>query len=136
MLEKITSLESRLWFWNLQLRGIAEGDEGASDIALFIFHWLAQALTLDEGIALVINRAHRLGPANHPTYKGPQVILIELASYCTRGKILREAREKGYLTYKNSSVQVLLDLPPEILQKQRQLKNITAILQEAKIRYC
>lgn len=79
MLERITSLETRLRFRNLKLRGIAEGEEDTSDLALFISHWLAQALTLDEGIAPVLNHAHRLGPANHPTFKGPRDILIELA---------------------------------------------------------
>lgn len=135
MLERITSLETRLRSRNLKLRGIAEGEEGTSDLALFVSHWLAQALTLDDGIAPVLNRAHRLGPANHPTFKGPRDILIELADDRTRSKILREAREKGHLAYKNSPVLVLPDLPPEILQKRRQLKDVTVTLQEAKIKY-
>lgn len=44
-------------------------------------------------------------------------------------------RDKGHLPYKDHQPLVLLDLPPEILQKQKQFKPITTALQDANIKH-
>lgn len=133
--DRILLLESRVRQRNLKLRGLPEKEEESADLALFGSHWLASALSLEEGVAPTLLRAYRIGPLHHPRFQGPGDILIELQDDHTKRKILQSAREKGYLLYKDTQILILPDLPPEIFQKRWRLRPITTALQEAQIKY-
>ncbi|KAL8185512.1 UNVERIFIED_CONTAM: hypothetical protein K2H54_053758 [Gekko kuhli] len=106
--------------------------ENASEMALTLQD---ETLELEEGIAPAIMRAQRLGPLATARNGRPRDILVQFLYPRSRDKVLKLARARGFLLFKEQKILVLLDLSPEVLEKRRKLKIVSAKLNEAKIRF-
>ncbi|KAL8177429.1 UNVERIFIED_CONTAM: hypothetical protein K2H54_004826 [Gekko kuhli] len=96
----------------------------------------ALVLDLEDGVAPIILKAQRLGPLASVRRDRPRDVLVQFLYQRTRDKILKEARAKNVLMYKDKKILVLLDLPPEVLEKRRRLKLVITKLNDARIRFC
>lgn len=93
--------------------------------------WLASVLKLEDGVAPTILSAYCLGPVSAARPNFPRDIIAQFLYPRSRNAILQVARKGGPLKYDSATVLVLLDLPPDILVKQCQLKPVTDVLKDS-----
>ncbi|OCT65781.1 hypothetical protein XELAEV_18042027mg [Xenopus laevis] len=65
----------------------------------------------------------------------PRDIIIRFHYHQTQVEVLRAARERGSLDFRDHSYQLYPDLSPTTLQKRRTMQPVTKILQHHKVRY-
>lgn len=90
---------------------------------------------MEDGVAPTILAAFRTGPLSAVRPNFPRDVIIHFLYPRSRNAVLQLARAGGPLKYKDHPIQVLLDLPPEILAKRHLLKPVTECLHENRIRF-
>lgn len=125
--EKLAILGNRKRAFNLKFRAIQEKAEGNMDLIVYISNWLA---TFDlQGEAYpIITQEYRLGKAKNSMRPFPRDIIATFADARVKNKILKVAREKGFLSHKNDKVSVFMDFSPETLQKRGNSKKSFLLL--------
>lgn len=120
---------------NLKFRGFPEYPELNANLPSSIASWLAVILRLEDGMAPSILAAYRLGPPSAAPPHFPREVIIQFLYQRSRNAVLQAAHAAGPLKYEDHVIQVLLDLSPETLVKQRLLKPMTECLHRNKVRF-
>lgn len=132
---RIAVLETQARATNLKFRGLPESPELNGNLLSPLVSWLASVLKLEEGIAPTILPAYRLGPLSAVRPNFPRDVIAQFLYPRSCNAILKAARANGPLKFGDHTIQVLLDLPPEILLKRRLLKPITECLHHHKVHF-
>lgn len=133
--EEIVTLKSKLRDKNIKIRGLAEKAEGNMDLPSFLEAWLATCLKLEDGVALFLLQAYRIGNPYTFKAKGPRDIIMEFADYRTKKAVMDAARIEGGFKFNDSLILFFPDLPPETIQQRKSLRPFAQRLMEANIRY-
>lgn len=135
LLARVAALETQARASNLKLRGLPESPDLNANLASTLASWLASVLKLEDGIAPTILEAFRIGPLSAVRPNFPRDVVLHFLYPRSRNAVLQLARAGGPLKYKEHNIQVLLDLPPEVLAKRRLLKPVTECLHENRIHF-
>lgn len=97
--EQIMLLENKLKEDNLKFWGFPEDLHLSPDIRFFLVIWLFNALDLDGGVALFIDKAYRLGLASNHSSHLPRDILAKIPDSRTRAAILKRSHSAEGLIF-------------------------------------
>ncbi|KAL8221731.1 UNVERIFIED_CONTAM: hypothetical protein K2H54_074427 [Gekko kuhli] len=81
---KIMLLENKLRDHNVKFRGLPEKSEGESQVKNFLATWLSTELSLEDGVAPLIDSAYRMGPLTKRNEKTPRDIIATIPDSRTR----------------------------------------------------
>ncbi|KAL8219218.1 UNVERIFIED_CONTAM: hypothetical protein K2H54_013534 [Gekko kuhli] len=81
---KIMILENKLRDHNVKFRGLPEKSEGESQVKIFLATWLSTELSLEDGVAPLIDSAYRTGPLTKRNEKTPRDIIATIPDSRTR----------------------------------------------------
>lgn len=132
---RIVVLETQARATNLKFRGLPESPDLNGNLIFPLAAWLASVLKLEECVAPTILSVYRLGPLSAVRPNFPRDVIAQFLYPRSRNVILKAERANGPLKFGDHTIQVLLDLPPEILLKRRMLKPITECLHHHKVRF-
>lgn len=121
---KVDDLECRSRRNNVRILGIPENEEG-SDPCSYMEKWIADNLNMPPP---VLERAHRL--ASQRPDSAPRAFIVKCLNYKDRESILRAARAKKEVTYKNNKVRFLPDLSADVYKQQRQYDAVRKKLRD------
>ncbi len=122
---KCLDLESRSRRLNLRLVGIPEGLEGPQP-AKFVAKALAEIFDLPEPPLLA--RAHRTLAPKPAKGSRPRAFVICFHRYNVTEDIWRKASQGGELKFRDKTVFVFLDFPPEIAKKRAAYYEVKRLL--------
>lgn len=134
--EQVLDLESRSRRSNVRLVGVPEGAEGA-DVCGFLESWIPEALDLAplRG-TFTIERAHRLGPRrDHSTKSAPRTLIMKFLNYKDKEAVMRAAKTKRQILYKNQPVRFYQDVAAEMHKKVKTFGEARRQLQLLGLRY-
>uniref|UniRef100_H2ZVX7 L1 transposable element RRM domain-containing protein n=1 Tax=Latimeria chalumnae TaxID=7897 RepID=H2ZVX7_LATCH len=130
----IDDLENQSRRNNVRILGFPEGAEAGNPIA-FLISILPELLGLDPATDLDFERAHRsLGP-HPPPDRRPRAFIVKFLRYTVREKILRAAREKGNVIWKDKKISFYPDLSRDLQQRWQKFAEVRRQLQTQGIRY-
>ena len=134
--EKVLDLEARSRRSNVRLVNLPEGAEG-SDACGFLESWIPEALDLMPLRAkLTIERAHRLGPRrDHTTKSAPRTLIMKFLNYKDKEAVMRAAKTKQQILYKNQPVRFYQDMAADMHKKVRAFGEARRQLQALGLRY-
>lgn len=126
----IEDLDNRNRRNNLRVRGVPESVTDLLPTVQKIF----QSLLPDSPLsAFSCDRIHRaLRP---PPEKPPWDIVLCLKDFLIKEEILRASRNTPNIRLEGTPIQIYPDISPTTLDKRRRMKEVTAVLQNASIRY-
>ena len=87
----------------VRILGIPEKEEG-SDPCSYMEKWIADILKISPP---VLERAHRIKTGQKPD-TAPRTFIVKCLNYKGRENILRDARAKKQVMYKNSRIRFLI----------------------------
>lgn len=118
--EQILDLETRSRRSNLRLVNLPEGAEG-DDACTFLERWLPEAVGLQPMRSpLTLERAHRIGQRNAPNNASPRTVIMKFLNYRDKISVVRAARAKGRILFKDCSVRLYEDLATGVHKKQKE----------------
>lgn len=132
---RIAWLESRARVLNLKVRGVPESTDLNANLAAKFSTWLSSFLNLGEDQTPTIVAAFRVGPVTAIKPNFPRDIVLQFLFAKDREAVLQAARSVSRVQFKGTPILFLLDLPPEVLLKRKNLRPITEKLKERKIRF-
>lgn len=124
MLDKVDDLECRNWRNNLRLVSLPEKKEGM-DICAFLEKWLPEILELDSShISFIIEKVHRIPSSSQGRRRQdgngpPRTIIMKFLNFKQTEQVLKAARAKGIIKYKDHNLRFFPDLSAEVHRKQR-----------------
>lgn len=121
---------------NVVIFGISEGEERSDPVA-FVQQFLMETLNLPRD-NLHIERAHRI-----PTHvsaataagKRPRPTIAKFGNYLHKAKVMKLAREKGTLLYKDTRAFIYQDFSAAVQKKRQLFVPVKSKLYAAGIRY-
>ncbi|KAF0044835.1 hypothetical protein F2P81_003993 [Scophthalmus maximus] len=117
--EKILDLEARSRHSNLRLLNLPEGAEG-EDACTFLESWIVEALELAPLRAKVtMERAHRIGRKTD-TNSSSRMLIIKFLNYRDKEVVVRAAKLKGQILYKNHYLRLYQDMAAGVHKKQKE----------------
>lgn len=129
---KLDDLENRHRRSNLRLIGLPEKTEGGDAVA-FLQAWLPEFFGPDTfPNPVVIERAHRL-PGRHDPSGPPRTLIIKFLNYQDKVRLMRAARKKGKLMYREHQVMFFPDMSVEVQKKRRQYNDVKVKLRELRL---
>lgn len=143
LLEKIDGVNNYSRRNNLRLVGFPEKEEGR-DALKFLESWIPSILEMKD-TTLTLERAHRIGPqpraesdtnATPPTATPPRprTLIMKFLSYRQKEEVLRAARDKGTLKYKEHTIRFYPDVTAETHKKQRAYDGVRQRLRQKGIK--
>lgn len=111
---KVEDLECRSRRNNVRILGIPEKEEG-SDPRSYMEKWIADNLDIPSP---VLERAHRI--TSQKPDSAPRTFIVKCLNYKDKESILRAARGKKEVMYKENKIRFLPDLSTEVYKQQRQ----------------
>lgn len=121
LMEKDDDMENRNRRNNLRIVGLPENE--GRDAGGFLEKWLPTLLELDANAPLALERAHRVGPPRRQMVNAavppPRTLIMKFLNYRQKEQVLRAAKAKGKLIYKDQSIRFYPDVSAEIHKKQR-----------------
>lgn len=88
-----------------------------------------------DSAAFTCDRIHRARQPKPPPEKTLRDIVLCMKDFLSKEEIMRAARNKPCITLDDYTVQIYPDVSPATLDRRRGLKEITTVLQSARIRY-
>lgn len=134
--EKVLDLEAQSRRSNVRLVNLPEGAEG-TDVCGFLERWIPEALELAPLRGMfTIERAHRLGPRrDHTTKSTPRTLIMKFLNYKDKEAVMRAAKTKRQILYKNQQVQFYQDMAAEMHKKVRAFGEARRQLRSLGLRY-
>lgn len=133
--EKVLDLEARSRRSNLRLVNLPEGAEG-EDACAFLENWLPEALNLAPlRTALTLERAHRVGQKSTSNTAAPRTLIMKFLNYRDKTTVIRAARAKGQILFKNHPVRFYEDLATGVHKRQKEFDVVRQQLRAMGIRY-
>lgn len=131
--DKLLDLETRCRLNNVRLVGLPEGVEGR-DPCSFLEKWIPEVLDFTSPRAVVIERAHRVGPPRDPGAP-PRTLLMKFLNYKDKQAVISAMRNKKDVRYKDQQVKIYPDLATGIHQLRKQFDPIRQELRNLKVRH-
>lgn len=133
--DKVLDLETRSRRSNLRLVNLPEGAEG-EDACVFLENWMPEALNLAPlRTALTLERAHRVGQKSTSNSATPRTMIMKFLNYKDKMTVIRAARAKGQILFKNRPVRFYEDLATGVHRKQKEFNAARQQLRSMGIRY-
>ena len=134
--EKVVDLEARSRRSNVRLVNLPEGAEG-EDTCGFLESWIPEALELQTLRGkITVERAHRLGPRRqHKTDSAPRTLIMKFLNYKDKEAVMRAARAKKQVLYKNDPVRFYQDVTAETHKKLKEFEEARRQLRSLGLRY-
>lgn len=125
---KVIDLESRSRRNNIRITGLPETSEGTQPTDFFS-DMLGEIFGDVLGSPAECERAHRsLAPKPAP-HQRPKPVIIRLLKFQHKDRIIREARlKRGQLKFRNHSILIFEDYPPEVVELRREYREVMAEL--------
>lgn len=134
MEEKVIDMETRSRLNNVRLVNLPEGAE-AADPCSFLEDWLPGALDLAPlRSPVILEKAHRVGP-RRGTGDSPRTLIMKFQSYKQKMLVMKAARTKKDILYKNHNVRLYNDLATEIHKQRRQYDSVRQQLRSLGLRH-
>lgn len=135
--EKVDDMENRNRRNNLRLVGLPEKEEG-SDACAFLEAWIPKILEMDSNTSVVLERAHRVGPQRNKDVRNtrrdasapPRTLIMKFLNFKQKEQVLRLARSKGVISYKEHTLRFHPDVSAEVHRKQRAYDGVRQKLRE------
>ncbi|KAI2644157.1 LINE-1 type transposase domain-containing protein 1 [Labeo rohita] len=124
--DKVLDLEARSRRSNLRLVNLPEGAEG-EDACVFLENWLPEVLNLE--------RAHRVGQKSMSNIAAPRTMIMKFLNYKDKMIVIRAARAKGQILFRNRPVRFYEDLATGVHKKQKEFDAVRQQLRSMGIRY-
>lgn len=132
--EKLLDLETRSRRSNLRLVNLPEGAKG-EDACAFLEDWLPDALELAPlRTKLTLERAHRIGPRTQ-NRSSPRTIIMKFLNYKDKETVVRAAKTKRQVLYKNQPVRFYQDVAAGVHKKQKEFDEARRQLRSMGLRY-
>lgn len=140
LLEKMDEMENRSRRNNVRIVGLPEKEEGR-DACKFLESWIPSILEMKD-TALALERAHRIGPrpqtqteegadANaDATPPRPRTLIMRFLNFRQKEEVLRAAKEKGSVKYKDEAIRFFPDVTAETHRKQRAYDGVRQKLRQ------
>ncbi|KAE8278044.1 LINE-1 retrotransposable element ORF1 protein [Larimichthys crocea] len=132
--DKVIDLETRSRLSNIRLVNLPEGAE-VPDPCSFLEGWLPEALDLTPlRCPILLERAHRVGPrrdAGDP----PRTLIMKYQSYKQKMLVMKAAKEKKDVLYKNKRVRLYNDLATEVHRQRKKYDNVRQHLRSLGLRH-
>lgn len=96
---------------------------------------LASVLKLEDGVAPTILLTYHLGPLSAARPNFPRDVIAQFLYPQSHNAFLQMARARDLMKYEDCAIQVLLDMPSDVLAKRCLLKPITECLHHNKFRF-
>lgn len=125
--EKADDLECRSRRNNVRLVGLPEKVEG-QDATAFLEKWLPEALNIEQVGS--VERAHRIGAPPDSGTDRPRTLIMKFMNFKDRERVLKAARTKGQVTFKNKPVRFHVDLSAGVHKKQREYDDVRKRLRD------
>lgn len=134
--EKVSDLEARSRRSNVRLVNLPESVEG-DDTCGFLESWIPEALELPQLQGkLAVERAHRLGPRRqHKTDSAPRTLIMKFLNYKDKEAVMKAARAKKQIHYKNHPVRLCHDVTAEMHKKLKEFEEARRQLRTLGLRY-
>lgn len=127
-------METRSRLSNIRLVNLPEGAE-VPDPCSFLEGWLPEALDLAPlRCPILLERAHRVGPrrdAGDP----PRTLIMKFQSYKQKMLVMKAAKEKKDVLYKNKRVRLYNDLATEVHRQRKKYDNVRQQLRSLGLRH-
>lgn len=132
MQAQVEDLDNRNRRHNIRLRGVPETVTDLMPTVSKIFHNL---LPDRPPSAFTCDRIHRaLRPKPTPD-KPPRDIIMCMKDFLVKEDIMRAARNSPNISLEGKKLQIYPDISPATLDRRRRMKEVTNILQAARIKY-
>lgn len=134
--EKVSDLEARSRRSNVRLVNLPEGAEG-EDTCGFLESWIPEALELQPLRGkITVERAHRLGPRRqHRTDSAPRTLIMKFLNYKDKEAVMKAARAKRQVLFKNHPVRFYQDMTAETHKKLKEFEEARRQLRSLGLRY-
>lgn len=135
-LEKLDEMENRSRRNNVRLVGLPENEEGR-DAGKFLESWIPSILEMKD-TALALERAHRVGPrpqaengaGANAAPRRPRTLIMKFLNYRQKEEVLRAAKDKGTVKYKDQAIRFFPDVTAETHRKQRAYDGVRQKLRQ------
>lgn len=132
--DQTVDLEMRSRLNNLRLVGVPENAEGP-DMCGFLESWIPDALELNPmRQPLVLERAHRVGPKRDADAP-PRTIIMRFLNYKQKEIIMKTARTKKEILYKDQRVRFYADVATEVHKRRKQFDAVREELRRLGVRH-
>lgn len=129
---KLDDLENRHRRSNLRLICLPERTQGEDAVA-FLQTWLPEIFGPDTlPRPVLIERAHRL-PGRQDPNGTPRTLIMRFLNYQDKVRVMRAARQKGKVMYREHQVVFFTDLSVEVQKQRRQYNGVKQKLRELRM---
>uniref|UniRef100_H3A9M4 L1 transposable element RRM domain-containing protein n=1 Tax=Latimeria chalumnae TaxID=7897 RepID=H3A9M4_LATCH len=133
-LERIEDLENRSRRNNLRILGFPEGAEDGNPVK-FLQEILPELLDLEVGQTLEIERAHHTLAPRPTSEQRPRAFIMKFLRYPIRELLLRTARNKSQIKWKDHRISFFPDWSRDLQQKRQRFWEVRRSLREKNIKY-
>lgn len=128
----VEDLDNRNRHNNIRVRGIPESVTDLNQAITKLFHSLVPDKLLSD---FACDRLHRaLWPKPTPD-KPPRDVIMCIKDFVTKEDIMRASRNSPSIELDGVRLQIYPDISPATLDRRRRMKEVTSILQTARIKY-
>ena len=132
--DKVVDMETRSRLKNLRLVNLPEGAE-VPDPCSFLENWLPEVLDLAPlRSPIVLERAHRVGP-RRDTEETPRTLIMTFQNYKQKVIVMKAARSKKDVLYKNKHVRFYNDLATEVHRQRKKYDTVRQQLRSLGLRH-
>lgn len=125
---KVDDLENRSRRCNLRILGIPETVKG-QDLFHFLQNTLPDLLQVKEACAnMIVERAHRLGPARADTDNRPRVVIFKSLSYVHKEAIWAASRKQRDIRWNDSRLLIFQDYSAEVTRARKEFAPLCSKL--------
>ena len=132
MQAQVEDLDNRNRRQNIRIRGIPESTTDLLPAVSQIFHGL---LPEKQSSAFACDRIHRaLRPKPTPE-NPPRDVIMCMKDFLVKEDIMRASRNTPNISFEGKRIQIYPDISPATLDRRRRMKEVTSVLQSARIKY-
>ena len=129
--DKTDDLENRSRRSNIRIVNVPEQAEGRDAVG-FLEKFIPQILGMDNFTSPVtLERAHRIGRKSDR----PRPLIAKFLNFRDKEKVLRLARSKGEMSYKNKKISFYPDYSADMQRRRDEFLDVKRMLREKEMEY-
>ncbi|MGH0118376.1 UNVERIFIED_CONTAM: hypothetical protein FKN15_047781 [Acipenser sinensis] len=133
--EKLSDLENRSRSQNLRIIGLPEGLEGSHPTKFMSDFFVELFGSGALGSAPELDRAHRCLVPRPAPHLMPRPVIVRFHRYRTKELVLRLARERGTLTFREQKIFIFPDLSSDVARNRAAFRDIKTRLFKKGIKF-